>query len=125
MTEQPQPAGDIPEWTIGWRLQRALAHAGIPAGDVAVDIQVSRATVSRWLNDRGLPPRWVYIERIAELTGVPALWLCHGDLGPCGGRDEENPPEDELSFRRSGRRGANVTLTANNMQSSQTKIKAA
>jgi transcriptional regulator with XRE-family HTH domain len=78
--------GAVPEWTIGWRLQRALGYAGIAAGDMAVELQVSRATVSRWLNDKGLPPRWVYLERWAELTGVSALWLCHGDVDPCGPR---------------------------------------
>ena len=88
MTAQPEtPAGEVPEWTIGWRLQRALAHAGIQAGDIAIELGVSRATVSRWLNDRGdTPLRWAYIDRWAQLTGVPALWLCHGDLKPCGPR---------------------------------------
>lgn len=87
MTEQPAPdAGVIPDWTQGWRIQRALSHAGIAAGDLAVELQVSRATVSRWLNDKKPAPRAVYLERIAELTGVPFLWLCHGDLKPCGPR---------------------------------------
>ena len=27
MSEQPDEA--VPEWTLGWRLNRALAHAGI------------------------------------------------------------------------------------------------
>lgn len=75
----------VPDWTIGWRLQRALAHAGIQAGDIAVELGVSRATVSRWLNDKGdTPLRWAYIDRWSELTGVPAVWLCHGDISPCG-----------------------------------------
>ncbi len=53
---------------------------------MAAELQVSRATVSRWLNDKGLPPRSVYLRRWADLTGVPFLWLCHGDGGPCGPR---------------------------------------
>jgi transcriptional regulator with XRE-family HTH domain len=110
MTAQPDTApGVVPQWTIGWRLQRALAFGGIPAGDLAAELQVSRATVSRWLNDRGLPPRWVYLERIAGLTGVAALWLCHGDLKPCGPR-----PVADLADVSAGRRGSNF------MQSSPT-----
>jgi len=85
MTASPDAdAGVVPEWTTGWRLQRSLAHARIQAGDMAAELQVSRATVSRWLNDKGLPPRSVYLRRWADLTGVPFLWLCHGDARPCG-----------------------------------------
>jgi hypothetical protein len=116
MTAQPDHAGVIPDWTIGWRIQRALGHAGIPAGDIAVDLQVSRGTVSRWLNDKGLPPRGVYLERIAELTGVPFLWLCHGDMRPCGPRLVVTNP-DSVTFPQ-------VRHGVNNMHCSGTKIAA-
>ena len=92
MTEMPQGAPeDVPEWTIGWRLQRSLAHAGIAAGDMAADLDVSRATVSRWLNDKGMPPRSVYMREWADRTGVSYEWLCHGDTSPCSRRPRGVP----------------------------------
>lgn len=104
----------VPDWTIGWRLQRALGHAGIASGDIAVELGVSRATVSRWLNDKGMPLRWAYIDRWADLTGVSSRWLCHGDTGPCGPRNAEGRPV-------SAGQGL-VTPPANNMHYSQTRI---
>jgi transcriptional regulator with XRE-family HTH domain len=69
----------VPEWTLGWRMQRALAHAGITAGEIADELGVHRGTVSRWLNDRGMPPRAIYLKEWALRTGVPIGWLRHGD----------------------------------------------
>src|SRR5260221_14572931 len=73
MTEQPD--GEIPEWTLGWRLNRALAHAGISAADMAEDLGVSRATVSRWINDHGAPPRVGYVKLWAMRCGVSLEWV--------------------------------------------------
>ena len=73
MTEQPD--GEIPEWTLGWRLNRALAHAGISAADMAEDLGVSRATVSRWINDHGAPPRVGYVKLWALRCGVSLEWV--------------------------------------------------
>jgi transcriptional regulator with XRE-family HTH domain len=75
--------GEIPEWTLGWRLQRALAHAGIGAQEMADELGVTRSTVSRWMNDRGGPPRLIYVRQWALLTGVPASWVL--------GIDESSP----------------------------------
>jgi transcriptional regulator with XRE-family HTH domain len=80
MTELPQ-AGVVPEWTLGWRMQRALAHAEISVEAIAGELGVSRSSVSRWLNDRGAPPRAAYVKLWALRTGVPFDWLA-GDQFP-------------------------------------------
>ncbi len=79
MTEMPQ-AGVIPEWTLGWRMQRALAHAEISVEAIAGELGVSRSSVSRWLNDRGAPPRAAYLKLWALRTGVPYEWLTGPDF---------------------------------------------
>lgn len=82
MTEMPESAGQIPAWTLGWRMQRALAHAGISVNEIAEEMGVSRATISRWINDKGAPPRAAYLKQWALRTGVPYLWLT--DMDPTG-----------------------------------------
>lgn len=82
MTEMPETVGQIPEWTLGWRLQRSLAHAEISVEEIADEMGVSRSTVSRWLNDRGAPPKAAYVKMWAFRTGVPFAWL--SDTDPTG-----------------------------------------
>lgn len=79
MDELRDPAAVVPGWTLGWRLQRALAHAGLTTEEIAAELGVSRSTISRWLNDRGAPPRPVYIRMWALRCGVPYGWLKEGD----------------------------------------------
>ena len=82
-TDQAQAGGfTVPEWTLGWRMQRALAHAGIRAEDMAAELGVVRATVSRWMHDKGSPPRTIYLRQWALRTGVPFEWLTSGDDSP-------------------------------------------
>ena len=90
MTEQPD--GDIPEWTLGWRLQRALAHAGVSVEEMADEIGVSRSTVSRWLNDRGTPPRIGYVKLWALRTGCSLEWVLGWvpALARAGGQNSTN-----------------------------------
>lgn len=83
MSEMPE-VGQIPEWTLGWRMQRALAHAGISVNEIADEMGVSRATISRWINDKGTAPRTIYLREWALRTGVPYEWLS-GDPSPRGG----------------------------------------
>lgn len=85
MTEMPETVGEIPEWTLGWRLQRALAHAEISVEEIADEMGVSRSTVSRWLNDRGAPPKAAYVKMWAFRTGVPFAWLSETDPTGRGG----------------------------------------
>lgn len=73
---------NIPEWTLGWRLQRSLAFADMSVEDMGRELGVTRSTISRWMNDRGGPPRRIYVEKWAELTGVPIAWILNGDYSP-------------------------------------------
>lgn len=70
--------GAIPQWTLGWRLQRALSHAEMNVEEMASELGVVRATVSRWMHDKGAPPKAAYIKQWALRTGVPYLWLQDG-----------------------------------------------
>lgn len=78
MTE-PQKIGSVPPWTLGWRLQRSLAHADMRAEEMAEELGVVRATISRWMHDRGGPPRPIYLKQWALRTGVPYDWLSTGE----------------------------------------------
>jgi transcriptional regulator with XRE-family HTH domain len=69
----------IPEWTLGWRLQRSLAHAEVSIEEMAAELGVSRQSVSRWLNERGVP-RVGYMKLWALRTGVPLEWLMSGGI---------------------------------------------
>lgn len=66
--------GEIPEWTLGWKLKRALNYAELSAQDMAAELGVHVATVSRWMNDRESPRR-AYLMAWALRCGVPFGWL--------------------------------------------------
>lgn len=84
MTTMPGRAG-IPDWTLGWRLQRALSFANIKVETIAEELGVARNTVSRWLNDRG-PVREIYLKQWALRCGVDYRWLKSGKTStPDGG----------------------------------------
>lgn len=83
----------VPEWTLGWRLQRALSHAGISVNDMARDLGMSRATISRWINDKGAPPRDIYVKEWALRCRVSYQWLRFGHV-PAG----QGPTGPGLSF---------------------------
>lgn len=65
--------GTIPEITLGWRLQMALGEMKVQ--DMADTLGVNRATVGRWMHDKGAPPKRAYILQWAMLTGTNAEWL--------------------------------------------------
>lgn len=100
--EAPLEPSHIPKWTLGWRLQRSLAYAGISAGDMGDMLGVSRGTISRWLNDRGAPPRTVYLRHWADACEIPYEWLCHGNLDAC-----DLAPKVGDALSQAGRRGSN------------------
>lgn len=68
----------IPEVTLGWRLQMALAKVDMQSADMADELGVHRATVSRWMNERGAPPKTAYIKQWAIRCGVDYEWLATG-----------------------------------------------
>jgi transcriptional regulator with XRE-family HTH domain len=70
----------IPPWTLGWRLQRALSWADMTAEDMSYELGVARSTVSRWCNDKAHPTRG-YLKLWAQRTRVPLNWLLQGDSG--------------------------------------------
>ena len=75
MTTEARQNETVPDWTLGWRLQRSLAHAGISVSEMAGELEVSRATLSRWMNDHGAPPRAIYLRQWALRCGVSYAWL--------------------------------------------------
>ena len=77
----------IPALTLGWRLKMALNE--IPAHEMAEHLEVSRQTLSRWMADRGAPPKRAYILQWALRTGVDPVWLETGTAdGGDGGANE-------------------------------------
>lgn len=70
----------VPPWTLGWRLQRALSWADMTTAAMADVLDVDRSTISRWVNDKGAPPRRIYLERWAQHCRVPLDWLMTGDM---------------------------------------------
>jgi transcriptional regulator with XRE-family HTH domain len=87
MTEMPDPRL-VPEWTLGWRLQRSLAHAEITVPEMADKLNVTRQTVRRWATDL-IVPKPIYVKEWALICGVPYSWLAYGHAtGPTAGGEE-------------------------------------
>lgn len=77
--EAAHSAEDVPEFTLGWRLRRALARAHITAKEMARLLGVSRYTVTRWIRDETVPAA-AYLHEWADLCRVPREWLAGSDL---------------------------------------------
>jgi transcriptional regulator with XRE-family HTH domain len=99
MSEMAQLGTVVPEWTLGWRMQRALAHAGVSVEQIADETGVSRSTISRWLNDRGAPPRAGYLKLWSLRTGASYEWLRTGYVSP-GGEGSRTAPISTLRILR-------------------------
>jgi transcriptional regulator with XRE-family HTH domain len=70
----------VPDWTLGWRLRRALDFAGVTVAEMADELGVGRTTVSGWLNDPDRHIRRVYLRYWADRCRVPLEWLEFGEL---------------------------------------------
>ena len=70
----------VPDWTLGWRLRRALDFAGVSVAEMADELGVGRTTVSGWLNDPDRHPRRIYLRYWADRCRVPLDWLERGEL---------------------------------------------
>lgn len=77
MTEQTDYA-PVPELTLGWRIQMALAQAGLKHADLIERFEVSRGTVSRWCRDAEPRPKKFILNEIAVMCDVSARWLIDG-----------------------------------------------
>ncbi|HEY2088523.1 MAG TPA: helix-turn-helix transcriptional regulator [Mycobacterium sp.] len=92
--------GNIPPLTLGWRMQMALGYAGITVQEMADELEMSRGSLSRWINDKGAPPRRVFLNQWAMRTGVDARWLATGETES---RHPEGPDDgSQASVRRQG-----------------------
>lgn len=69
----------IPDWTLGWRMRRALGHSGVSVQEMADELGVARTTLTRWMGDQGAPPRPAFLRVWALRTGVPYEWLVNGE----------------------------------------------
>jgi transcriptional regulator with XRE-family HTH domain len=81
MTEQADFA-IVPEVTLGWRIQIALAEADLKHKDLVEKFEVSRETVSRWCRDVGRPPKKHVLNEIAVMCRVSPRWLIFGEQKP-------------------------------------------
>jgi transcriptional regulator with XRE-family HTH domain len=87
MSEQPE-LSRVPEWTLGWRMRRALEHAGITADQMAGELGMHRSAITRWTHDK-VVPREIYLKQWALRCGVSLDWLKDGDSPP-------PPPAEEV-----------------------------
>lgn len=98
----------IPVLTLGWRLQMALGEGSAQA--MADSLGVSRATISRWMHDKGAPPKRAYIMQWALITGVPVEWLTDGGSSssptPPDGGGEPVKPSDAVAKLAASKRNS-------------------
>ena len=105
MTHQPA-SGSIPSLTLGWRLRMSLDYANISVQQMATQLGVSRATLSRWMADKGERPKRAYLSQWALSTGVPFEWIDVGKAPPDGVGDaprvgpSHRPTQGILGMRR-------------------------
>lgn len=87
MTLQPSPSDPRFEFDRGDRMRRALRVSGLRVEEMAAHLEVSRNTVSNWINGRA-NPRDRDLKQFALRTGFPIDWLANGTVagnkGPGG-----------------------------------------
>lgn len=83
-----------PEWTLGERLLKAMAHAGLDRDTMAAALEVDPTTISRWCHDHNRPRR-SHLIAWSSLTGVDLEWIDdHGRCGECRlGLGDHNPAD--------------------------------
>jgi transcriptional regulator with XRE-family HTH domain len=84
MSEQPDGAA-VPSWDRADRLRKALREAGIGVAEMADYLDVSRTSVSNWINGR-IEPTTQTLRLWALKTGVSYEWLSGDDERPGPGR---------------------------------------
>lgn len=88
MSTAPHP--HIPEFDLADRMRKTLRDSDIAVHDMAEYLDVSRNTVSAWINGRITPDRRTLIAWALH-TGVPVAWLLtgHAPTSPLGGDGSE------------------------------------
>jgi len=103
----------IPALTLGWRLKMALGD--MTAHQMADALEVHRATVGRWLSDKGAPPRTVFVKQWALITRTDSRWLLTGQKtaphpdDPDGGMVRREGIEPPTRWFRGARRLRDMT----------------
>ena len=67
------------QFDLADRMRKALRAASMTGKDLADELEVSRNTVTSWLNGHTRPRRRD-LTAFAAVTGVPAVWLATGEL---------------------------------------------
>jgi transcriptional regulator with XRE-family HTH domain len=70
--------GAVPMLTLGWRVKMAMGYAGVTREQLAEDLEVHPTSLTRWMNDRGAPPKRAFLKQIALRCGVSYDWLSTG-----------------------------------------------
>ncbi|MEX3644501.1 helix-turn-helix domain-containing protein, partial [Mycolicibacterium porcinum] len=76
----------VPTWDLADRLRKSLREANLGVQEMADYLDVSRNTISAWINGR-TPPSVQSIRLWALRTGVPYQWLKDGIVRPDDGPD--------------------------------------
>lgn len=100
----------VPQLTLGWRLRMALEHGSVSRQEIAAELGVDPATITRWTHDVGAPPKVAYKKQWALRCGVPYEWLVSGNT-ELGGDSEltvTSPRSGDIPTRRNltGRRSS-------------------
>jgi len=62
-----------------------LALGDISRDEIARIMDVTPSTISRWMADKGAPPKRPYLIQWALATGVPVEWLETGEVSEGNG----------------------------------------
>lgn len=88
------------QWDMADRLRKTLRRGDISVQEMADYLEVSRNTVSAWINGR-YTPRRRDLKQWSLRTGVPLSWLETGEFGDgpdggawCARRDSNPKPSD-------------------------------
>lgn len=96
----------IPVLRRRWRLKISMEDAGFTSTEIAAELGVSRATVSRWLASDTVPVRTAYIKQWAAVCRVDESWLIYGPAcehcGAIPGPVSHPHPVDELMAEPAG-----------------------
>ena len=84
MSEQPATPPGVPQWDTADRMRKALRQAGLGVAEMAAYLDVSRTSVSNWINGR-IEPSTQTLRLWALRCGVSYEWLTDGKIpGPRG-----------------------------------------